>query len=49
MEEFPSRNYKNIEEKYVDFLYSIKAINCFKYFEEEIFYRKIQKKTIFHI
>ena len=42
---FLSRNYKNIEEKYVNFLYSIiKENDCFKFFKEENIYRTTKFK-----
>ena len=52
MEDFLFENYKHIDEKHVDFLYSIiKRNGCFKFFEEENVYRKtkFKGKSVSHL
>ena len=52
MEDFLFENYNHIDEKHVDFLYSIiKRNGCFKFFEEENVYRKTKfnGKNVSHL
>lgn len=45
LEDFLNKHYKNIEEKNVNFLYSvIKTIDCFNFFKEEFLYRTTKSK-----